>query len=133
MKEITFEDWKGNPTPRMMWVWDCDVRNKKRKKVIYLTKEKKYPVITVTDDDYFCSAYAHCAEIKEPRRMTNREFSWWLLDGIRDGKHREWKYRDAISVHNLIDYVDNEKDLSVDEDVVVRENGGEWHEPLVEE
>lgn len=40
MKEITFEDWKGNPTPRMMWVWDCDVRNKKRKKVIYLTKEK---------------------------------------------------------------------------------------------
>ena len=22
MKEITYEDWQKNPTPRMMWVWD---------------------------------------------------------------------------------------------------------------
>ena len=22
MKEVTYEDWQKNPTPRMMWVWD---------------------------------------------------------------------------------------------------------------
>ena len=22
MKEVTYEDWQKNPTPRMMWVWN---------------------------------------------------------------------------------------------------------------
>lgn len=22
MKELTYEDWLKNPTPRLMWVWD---------------------------------------------------------------------------------------------------------------
>ena len=22
MKEVTYEDWQKNPTPRTMWVWD---------------------------------------------------------------------------------------------------------------
>ena len=25
MKEVTYEDWQKNPTPRMMWVWDSKV------------------------------------------------------------------------------------------------------------
>ena len=25
MKEVTYEDWLKNPTPRMMWVWDSKV------------------------------------------------------------------------------------------------------------
>ena len=25
MKEVTYEDWQKNPTPRMMWVWnECE-------------------------------------------------------------------------------------------------------------
>ena len=24
MKEVTYEDWQKNPTPRTMWVWDDD-------------------------------------------------------------------------------------------------------------
>ena len=24
MTEITYEDWQENPTPRMMWVWNCE-------------------------------------------------------------------------------------------------------------
>ena len=24
VKEITYEDWLKNPTPRLMWVWDED-------------------------------------------------------------------------------------------------------------
>ena len=27
MKEVTYEDWQKNPTPRMMWVWNDDVEN----------------------------------------------------------------------------------------------------------
>ena len=22
MKEVTYEDWQKNPTPRVMWCWD---------------------------------------------------------------------------------------------------------------
>ena len=25
MKEVTYEDWQKNPTPRMMWVWNYSV------------------------------------------------------------------------------------------------------------
>ena len=32
MKEVTYEDWQKNPTPRMMWVWDNDAKNKEKKK-----------------------------------------------------------------------------------------------------
>ena len=28
MKEVTYEDWQKNPTPRMMWVWDSSENNK---------------------------------------------------------------------------------------------------------
>ena len=28
MKEVTYEDWQKNPTPRMMWVWDGNENNK---------------------------------------------------------------------------------------------------------
>ena len=28
MKELTYEDWQKNPTPRMMWVWDVDEEKK---------------------------------------------------------------------------------------------------------
>ena len=39
MKEVTYEDWQKNPTPRMMWVWDSSENNKKQLKVIYISKE----------------------------------------------------------------------------------------------
>ena len=27
MKEVTYEDWQKNPTPRMMWVWNSKVED----------------------------------------------------------------------------------------------------------
>ena len=27
MKEVTYEEWQKNPTPRMMWVWSYDEDN----------------------------------------------------------------------------------------------------------
>ena len=37
MKEVTYEDWLKNPTPRMMWVWDDNVEKEKvKRKVVYI-------------------------------------------------------------------------------------------------
>ena len=33
MKEVTYEEWQKNPTPRMMWVWDSKVEDIERKTV----------------------------------------------------------------------------------------------------
>ena len=38
MKEVTYEDWQKNPTPRMMWVWDSN-ENAKQKRKVYAWKE----------------------------------------------------------------------------------------------
>ena len=81
MKEVTYEDWQKNPTPRMMWVWNDDFEKKHTAKVLYRVKSLSalYPVLTVIedDDDYAYNTYKHCAEINEPevrrRRMTNKE------------------------------------------------------------
>ena len=91
MKEVTYEDWQKNPTPRVMWVWDSDVSYKKKLKVIYYSNQDcVYPVVTLTSDDVEFESFKHCAEIEEPktRRMTNKvsvprekitEGSQWLL------------------------------------------------------
>ena len=52
MKEVTYEDWKKNPTPRMMWVWDDKDKDKKQLKVIYISKEDiTHPVIALSHGD----------------------------------------------------------------------------------
>ena len=136
MKEVTYEDWQKNPTPRMMWVWDSSENNKKQLKVIYISKEDiTHPVIALAYGDIDSSSYKHCAEIEEQRRMTNKELSWWLQDGIKDGKHREIKYgckRDDVEVECQYTYLDSKCNDAVPVGFLIRENGGEWHEPLVE-
>ena len=137
MKEVTYEEWQKNPTPRMMWVWDSSENNKKQLKVIYISKEDiTHPVIALSHSDIDSSRYKHCAEIEKQRRMTNKELSWWLQDGIKDGKHREIKYgckRDDVEVECQYTYLDSKCNDAVPVGFLIRENGGEWHEPLVED
>ena len=38
MKEVTYEDWVKNPTPRMMRGWDGDEEDRKRQKEEYVGK-----------------------------------------------------------------------------------------------
>ena len=137
MKEVTYEEWQKNPTPRMMWVWDSSENNKKQLKVIYISKEDiTHPVIALAYGDIDSSSYEHCAEIEKQRRMTNKELSWWLQDGIKDGKHREIKYgckRDDVEVECQYTYLDSKCNDAVPVGFLIRENGGEWHEPLVED
>ena len=131
MKEVTYEDWQKNPTPRMMWVWDNDDDVRKRK-VIYINgnMNAEYSVIAMTEDEIGAIKFRHCAEIEEPktRRMTNQELAWWL----RDGKHREYIHRVGGYVHFEYMYRSCVAEDTVDDSILIREDGGEWREPLVE-
>ena len=128
MKEVTYEEWKKNPTPRMMWVWNATVEDKVQAKVISVVKADAsiYPVLSIMKDDVGYDTFQHCAEIKKQRRMTNKELAWWLSEK----PHRELKMCDYI--YHDYDYKENEQDAEVTDFLLIREDNGEWREPLVE-
>lgn len=131
MKELTYEEWQKNPTPRMMWVWDSSESNKKQRKVIYFLDPKlTYPIVALSDDEISTDNFRHCAEIEKSRRMTNKELSRWL----REKPTREYKYSAYISctVCSSLTYDEDYGDKEVRNDIVIREDYGEWREPLVE-
>ena len=132
MKEVTYEDWKKNPTPRMMWVWDSIENNKRQRKVIYFLDSKlPHPVVALTEGKVGIEQFRHCAEIEEPktRRMTNKELSRWL----REKPTRECKYLNSEYICSTFEYREYCQDKEVHEDIRIREDDGEWREPLVEE
>ena len=135
MKEVTYEDWLKNPTPRMMWVWD-DESSRKKLKVLYILSEEEYVtrfrvIALANGDSCAIRRYAHCAEIEESktRRMTNKELSRWL----REKPTREYMYTTRGYVCSKFDYRENYQDEEVSEDIRIREDDGEWREPLVED
>ena len=129
MKEVTYEEWQKNPTPRMMWVWDSSENNKKQLKVIYISKEDiTHPVIALSHSDIDSSRYKHCAEIEKQRRMTNKELSRWL----REKPTRECKYLNSEYICSTFEYREYKQDEEVDVDMRIREDDSEWREPLVE-
>ena len=129
MKEVTYEDWQKNPTPRMMWVWNDDVENKEKIKVAYvLNNGRTYRVLSIVDEDSAFETFKHCAEIEKQRRMTNKELSRWL----REKPTREYKYLTSDYICSTFDYREYKQDEEVSEDMRIREDDGEWREPLVE-
>lgn len=131
MKEVTYEDWQKNPTPRMMWVWDSIGDAKVQRKVIYISELGiSYPIFALTDDELNTEHFKYCAEIEKQRRMTKKELSRWL----REKPTREFKYSSSIFsyVYSTCTYDENEEEEEVRKDVVIREGDGEWREPLVE-
>ena len=128
MKEVTYEDWQKNPTPRMMWVWNATVEDKVQAKVVFVAKADTciYPVLSIMKDDVGYDTFQHCAEIEKQRRMTNKELSWWLSEK----PHRELKISNYI--YHDYDYKENEQDAEVTDFLLIREDDGEWREPLVE-
>ena len=131
MKEVTYEDWQKNPTPRMMWVWNDGVENKEKIKVAYvLNNGRTYRVLSIVDEDSAFETFKHCAEIEEPktRRMTNKELSRWL----REKPTRECKYLNSEYICSTFEYREYCQDKEVHEDIRIREDDGEWQEPLVE-
>ena len=64
------------------------------------------------------------------RRMTNQELSWWLRDHPEEC--REFKYEEGGDyVYSSYDYTINQANTQV-WGKLIRRNGGEWQEPLVE-
>ena len=131
MKEVTYEDWQKNPTPRMMWVWNSKGEDKVKAKVIHILSNGVcvYPILTVTDIDDDYETYKHCAEIEKQRRMTNKELSRWL----REKPTRAYKYLNSDYICSTFDYREYKQDEEVSVDMRIREDDSEWREPLVEE
>ena len=130
MKEVIYEDWQKNPTPRMMYVWKDSPASAVVRKVVCFSKEAvAYPVIATTSDAVIFG-FKHCAEIEEPktRRMTYKELSRWL----REKPTREYKYLTSNFICCDYDYRVENQDKEVHEDIRIREDDGEWREPLVE-
>ena len=134
MKEVTYEEWQKNPTPRVMWVWDDKVGDKVKRKVIYFNENKHahHPIIVLSENRDMSVGYKRCAEIKEPktRRMTNKELARWL----REKPTREYKNTNNFSpvVYGDYSYMETESSDKVDINILIREDDGEWREPLVE-
>ena len=129
MKEVTCEEWQKNPTPRMMWVWNSIENDKEQRKVFYISELGiPYPVFALTDDKLNTEHFRHCAEIEKQRRMTNKELARWL----REKHTREWKYKDGISVYGYYGYEEKRENEEVLNNILIREDDGEWREPLVE-
>lgn len=132
MKEVTYEDWLRNPTPRVMWVWNSDVEDKVTAKVISVVKTDAciYPVLSIMEGDVGYKIFRHCAEIEKLRRMTHKELSRWL----REKPTREYKRssRTDIVVNCFYSYIEEDADQEVDECFLIREDDGEWREPLAE-
>ena len=126
MREVTYKDWQKNPTPRVMWVWNEDEMHKVKRKVVHVLRNNLARVITIDDDNSDYEPYKHCAEIGKQRRMTNKELSWWLSEK----PHRELKMGDYI--YHDYDYKENEQDAETTDFPLIREDCGEWREPLVD-
>lgn len=129
MKEVTYEDWLKNSTPRLMWVWDADEKDKEQRKVVYVLKagNYEYPVLVAVDECRY-ENYSHCAEIEKFRRMTYKELSRWL----REKPTREYTYFYKEYIGNWWGYTVDNQGNEVTKDVFIREDDGEWREPLVE-
>lgn len=129
MKEVTYEEWIKNPIPRMMWVWDSSESNKKQRKVIYFLGSKlTFPIVALSSDETSTENFKHCAEIEKSRRMTYKELSRWL----REKPTREYTYSHKVYIGNWCGYTVDNQDNEVTKDVLIREDDGEWKEPLVE-
>ena len=133
MKEVTYEDWQKNPTPRMMWVWDDKDKDKVKRKVIYFIENKMahYPIVALSPDAVISAGYKHCAELEEPktRRMTHKELAHWL----REKPTREWKYMNGVTVYGYYGYEEKCENEEVPNNILIREDDSGWREPLVEE
>ena len=132
MKEVTYEDWQKNPTPRMMWVWDDEKKGIMQRKVIYFIENKMahYPILTLSPNAVILAGYKHCAELEEPktRRMTNKELARW----IRENPTREWRYMNGVTVYGYYGYEEKCENEEVINNILIREDDGGWREPLVE-
>lgn len=64
------------------------------------------------------------------RRLTNQELSWWLRECPEE--HREYKFKTNPLIYHDYIYKDDDVNKVIDDRILIRSNGGEWKEPLIE-
>lgn len=126
MKEVTREDWKKNPTPRLMWVWDGTEEIKVKRFVVHCITSG---FVADAGNGAAVACWEHCAEIEEPKRWSNYELAKWLYEGARCGEFRECKPSTSALIGSSYFYDKNVENEPCDEDIRIRVNGGEWREP----
>ena len=131
MKEVTYEDWQKNPTPRKMCVWNNEEEDYVLRKVVCILSENDLfnRVIAIEGDDSDYALYQHCAELPKARRMTNKELARWL----REKPTRESKCTINNYIYSVHAYEENCGDEEVNKNMVIREDDGEWREPIIEQ
>lgn len=125
MKEVT----KWNNRPRYMWCWDEDWDRKEKLFVVGIENNNvQFPVMVFEAGANELLRYAHCAELESCKRMTYKQLSRWL----RKGKTREWKGGSGY-IFTYLTYTENESNEEVSSFIRIRENDGEWREPIIED
>ncbi len=64
-------------------------------------------------------------------RMTYQEFTWWLRECPEE--HREYCHKEGTTAHFDFYYSFDEANEEVAKGILIRKNGGEWMEPVIEE
>lgn len=64
------------------------------------------------------------------RIMTHQELSWWLRECPEE--HREFRTRGEYNIYPIFTYSDETSSYTCAENILIRSNGGEWKEPLIE-
>lgn len=124
-------------------------REKHNVKILTTTAKSIYPIIglitsDISDDlckewnlngwvynDSNSSAFDLFLQVPiKTRRMTNQELSWWLRDCPQE--HREVREKHGYTVYQTYEYFECDADKPLKDCVLIRSNGGEWKEPLIE-
>ena len=105
--------------PKKMLVWDY-YGDEAEHEVYAITTRKDFPVICEN------TAWRHCAEIPEQKKVTNRKLACWLAGG-----NGEAKIVNNVFIHWT--YGEIEADKNVEDNVSVRKwDDTEWHKPTRE-
>ena len=105
--------------PKKMLVWDCYGDE---------VELEVYAITTRKDSNVICenTAWRHCAEIPEQKKVTNRELACWLAGGNGEVM---W----ANNVLSNWNYSTDEENKALDESLSVRRwDDTEWHKPTRE-
>lgn len=128
--ELAFED-ESVPHLSNTWTKNLHPATKEQRELLFKKmKEEGYEWNSSTKELKKIDAFPAEKKIK-PRRMTHQELAWWLRD--KPEEHRELKMSVDDPIVDSLYYYDNETNVTVSKDIIIRRNGGEWEEPLITE
>lgn len=81
------------------------------------------------------SIYVQVMQVKAIEKLVterNYELAKWLADGASCREFRQCKYDASFTAFTNYAYYDGTDNEPCSDNILIRSNGGEWHEPLVE-